>query len=95
MRHLKEFNKFIILESSIDKLTKMINLMKKHGCVEDFGTGIDFDSIGSVVGKINGKDISKISTSTIYLEDDSELPISKLSDKIIDKIINLIKDFPN
>lgn len=78
---------------SCDKINKLICLMKQNGCIEDFGIGIDFDSIGVVIGDVKGKDICKISEKYVYLDDDSYLPINKLNKKHIDKIISVINDF--
>lgn len=78
---------------SCNKINELILLMKEHGCIEDFGVGIDFDSIGVVVGDIKGKDICKISEKHVYLDDGSYLPINKLNKKYINKIISIISDF--
>lgn len=72
------------------KLKKLFSLMKEYGCIEDFGLGIDFDSIGVVIGDIKGKDISMISTNEVYLEDCTTLPITALTNKHINEIINMI-----
>lgn len=70
----------------------IIKLMNQNGYIEEYGLGMDFDSIGAVVGEIKGKDITKISTSNIYLEDDTILHITKLTKKHIYKIINIIEN---
>ena len=95
-KHIKSFNEhrenLNISDVSDSKIRKIIKLMNINGCVEDFGVGIDFDSIGEVVGDIGGIDISKISTTNVYLEDGSVLPITKLKNKHLDRIISIIEN---
>lgn len=82
LKNLKLYNL-----DSYNKINELILLMKENGCIEDFGIGIDFDSIGVVIGEVKGKDICKISEKYVYIDDGSYFPINKLNKKYINKIL--------
>ncbi len=67
--------------------------MDKYGCIEAFGTNIKFDSIEAIISTIKKGEISKISSTTMYLEDGTEIDISNLSVKHLDQIFTIVESY--
>lgn len=78
--------------SKSEKIQKIILLMEESGCYENWGLGMDFDSIGEVIGDINNQDIIGISSTEIFLEDDSKIPLVNCTNDILDKILKCLKN---
>jgi hypothetical protein len=78
--------------SKYEKIQIIILLMKENGCYESWGLGIDFDLIGEVIGYINNQDITGISSTEVFLQDNSKIPLVNCTNDILDRILKCLKN---